>query len=110
MDIEETITATHQAMVEKGWYEGERSIPELLCLVHSEISEALESYRDGDSLQEIRMGDPGGKPEGFPVELADAVLRIFDLAGYQGVPLVEALKLKMRYNACRPHRHGGKRC
>lgn len=30
----------------KGFYETERNIPEMLCLIHSEISEALEDYRD----------------------------------------------------------------
>lgn len=52
-----------------------------------------------------------GKPEGFWVEIADAVIRIADLAGSCGAAaeLVEAVQVKHHYNASRPHRHGGKR-
>ena len=32
----------HKLAIRKGWYEERRSIPESLCLMHSEISEALE--------------------------------------------------------------------
>ena len=38
----------HELAIEKGWYDNTtiRSIPELLCLIHAEISEALEGYRN----------------------------------------------------------------
>lgn len=48
------------------------------------------------------------KPEGFPIEIADALIRIFDLAGAHGIDLDEAVRIKMAYNATRPVRHGGK--
>jgi hypothetical protein len=44
----------HQAAVKAGWWTdlktgesliGKRNVPEMLCLVHSEISEALEGHR-----------------------------------------------------------------
>ena len=47
-----------------------------------------------------------GKPDGFIVELADAVIRIADLCGQLGLDLTQALELKMNYNASRPFKHG----
>ena len=54
--------------------------------------------------------DESGKPEGFPVELADAVIRIADLFGFLGVDMAGIIRLKMQYNATRPYRHGNKAC
>jgi NTP pyrophosphatase (non-canonical NTP hydrolase) len=85
----------------------EAEIPLKLALIHSEVSEALEEYRNSHPPAEVRIEN--GKPEGFPVELADTVIRIFDLCGALGVDLDAAIELKMAFNATRPHRHGGKR-
>jgi hypothetical protein len=49
------------------------------------------------------------KPEGFGIEIADAVIRCFDLADAMGIDLAAAIKLKHEYNKSRPMRHGGKR-
>lgn len=46
------------------------------------------------------------KPEGFVVELADAVIRVLDLAGALGVDLESAMLAKHDYNKSRPYRHG----
>lgn len=110
----------HRNSFEKGfWDEAKRAdgtlipqlveaeIPKKLCLIHSEISEALEEHRNGFAPNEVRVEN--GKPEGLPVELADAVIRIFDLCGACGIDLESAVRLKMAFNATRPHRHGGKR-
>lgn len=91
----------------KGWWDDERTVPELMALMHSEISEALEEYRNGHEVTEIYLED--GKPEGVPIELADVLIRIFDMCGRHGIPIAEAVRIKMKYNQGRPHRHGGKR-
>ena len=106
MDIKELQVASHAIAVSAGWWEEERNVGELLALVHSEISEALEKWRDNQGLAVIRIED--GKPEGFPVELADTLIRICDLAESAGIDLNAALKIKMAYNSTRPWRHGGK--
>ena len=62
----------------KGWYDINRSVGEAIALCHSELSEALEEVRDGGRLAEIRY-EEGGKPVGFAIELADAMIRIADL-------------------------------
>ena len=51
-----------------GFYDPPPSVPERLCLVHSEVSEALEDYRDGKMKLVI---SEGGKPVGFPSELEE---------------------------------------
>lgn len=48
------------------------------------------------------------KPEGYPVELGDELIRILDQGEYHGIDLQAVVELKMRYNATRAHRHGGK--
>jgi NTP pyrophosphatase (non-canonical NTP hydrolase) len=95
----------HRLAIDKGWYEEKRSIPELLCLVHSEVSEALEEYRSGS--KGTRLGD-GGKPEGLPIELADVIIRVCDMAEYLGIDIENAIVAKHAYNKTRPYRHGGK--
>jgi len=86
------------------------TIPEKIALMHSELSEALEEYRNGHIVMYTFAVDP--KPEGLTVELADTIIRIFDLVGALGVEddFVNALFAKMDYNTTRSHRHGGKLC
>jgi hypothetical protein len=66
-----------------------------IALVHSELSEALEA--DRKSLMDNHLPHR----RGVEVELADAVIRIFDLAGAYGLNLGEALVEKLVYNAQR---------
>lgn len=101
----------HAWATEKGWWEAPRNLGEICALIHSEVSEALEEYRVADDRSElvrVRVAEDG-KPEGFFVELADAVIRIEDLCEAYGVDLWELIEQKMAYNATRPYRHGGKK-
>lgn len=66
-----------------------------LCLIHSEISEAMEGDR------KKAMDDKLPHREMREVELADAVIRIFDLAGGYGLDLPGAIAEKLAYNAKR---------
>lgn len=87
----------------KGFRTTTRTVLGKLCLVHSEVSEAAECVRDS---QWDMTRAPSGKPEGFVVELADAVIRLADIAGSLALDLDAALREKLRYNATRPYRHG----
>jgi hypothetical protein len=75
---------------------GKALFAEKLTLAHSEISESMEGHRKGlqdDKLPHRSMAE---------VELADAVIRIFDLSGAMGFDLGSAIAEKLAYNAHRP--------
>jgi len=80
---------------------GSKDIPELLCLMHSEISEALEARRNN-----IMEGAKGCMSE----ELADVIIRIFHFSEIFGIDIAKAVAEKHETNKHRPHRHGGKSC
>jgi len=89
---------THKCAVSKGWYDEDREVPELLCLLHSEISEALEAYRN--NLGHAEFGE----------ELADLAIRLLDCCEYWGIDLEAEIAKKHHYNLNRPYRHGNKKC
>lgn len=99
----------------KGWWneqtaqERDAKIPEKIALMHAELSEALEEYRDGHNPQEIyyKPENPS-KPEGIPMEIADTIIRALDFCAGYGIDIDEAIRVKMKYNATRPFKHGGK--
>ena len=75
---------------------GKALVAEKLCLIHSEVSEAMEGARKSlpdDKLPHRSM---------IEVELADAIIRIGDLAGALGLDLGGAIAEKMAFNAVRP--------
>ena len=99
----------HQNAVEHGWWDEPRSFGDIVALCHSELSEALEEYRNGHGATEIYFSD-SGKPEGIPTELADVIIRVLDYCGYAGIDIDAAISQKHEYNKSRPYRHGGKKC
>jgi NTP pyrophosphatase (non-canonical NTP hydrolase) len=99
----------YKMSVSKGWYESEKSMGDFIALMHSELSEALEEHRNGHSPTEVYYANGSDKPEGIPIEMADVIIRVMDYCGFKQVDINEAVRLKLEYNATRPHRHGGKK-
>lgn len=114
--------AVHFNAVDKGFWDSRRKIETMalesddekdikfavqcvdasaLALIHSEVSEALEACRHGNP--------PDDKiPEfsGAEAELADAIIRIMDLAEARGWRIAEAIVKKAAFNSGRPYMHG----
>jgi NTP pyrophosphatase (non-canonical NTP hydrolase) len=109
MTLDELCKAAHGASRKAGWWAKTHRkdfglIPEKLLMVHSEISEAVEEYRDGH----MCVWFDNGKPEGVPVEIADAIIRLADICGALGYDIEDVIQRKMAFNATRGHRHNGK--
>jgi len=70
-------------------------VAQKLCLSHSEISEAMEGHRKGlmdEKLPHRKM---------IEVEIADAIIRLFDLAGALNLNLGGAIAEKLEFNTKR---------
>lgn len=100
--INQMSTVVHARNVVAGWWSDlatgepkDRNVPELLCLIHSEISEGMEGHRKN------LMDDKLPHRPMLEVELADAVIRIFDLAGAGDMDLGGAIVEKLAFNASR---------
>jgi len=108
MGLNQLAAEIHQNAVEKGWWDGNggKSFPEILMLCVSELSEALEAFRDGEP--DFYMTE-AGIPTGTNVELADCMIRILDYCGSQEIDIEAIIRTKHEYNKTRPYRHGGKK-
>lgn len=102
--INDLVRDIHADNVAAGWWTNKdgtdvRSNPyafsNKLALIHSEISEALEG--DRKNLMDEKLPHRHARE----VELADAIIRIFDTAGGYGMDLGGAIKEKREYNAKR---------
>ena len=133
MNINKLRDKIHETAKEKGFYDAERYIDVLpsdlidknavkhaffaqkIALIHSEISEALEADRKGKhSVLGVDAYSQCFDKKSFEMwvkdtvedELADAIIRILDLAGWMKIDIEKHVRLKIKYNSTREFKHG----
>ena len=119
--ITELSKKAHAIAKEKGFHEaGIQPMGQYLMLITSELGEAMEADRRGKyawvpDLQRLKNAEQFDAVEFKDAikdtvedELADALIRILDLAGLLDIDIGAHVMLKMEYNKTRPIRHGKK--
>jgi len=83
----------HKIARQKGFWDSKRNIGEMLMLVVTELSEAMEAHRTQDKAN-------------FNEEIADTFIRLFDLCGGMKIDILKEIEKKMHKNRKRPYKHG----
>jgi len=125
------IDKAHSTAKEKGFWDTERNVSEMLMLIVSELAEAQEALRKDhysepqiskqlyadieiDRTDEEFILQAVAWKEAFVThikssfedEIADVAIRLFDLCGGLGIDLEKHIELKMKYNSMRGYKHG----
>lgn len=86
-----------------GFWDDERTFGDEMALLHSEVSEAVQEFRE-HGFETRTRGD--GKPEGVAYEFADVFIRLLDDCVRCGITLPAVFREKQDFNWTRPYRHG----
>lgn len=123
MNIKEVSKEIYETNANNGFWDKDRNIGEMLMLIVSELSEALESHRKErqaintpvHTLDDFDFTDDYDKSkfeefvkDTFEDELADVAIRLFDLCEGLGIDLEWHIKQKLNYNKTRERLHGKK--
>jgi NTP pyrophosphatase (non-canonical NTP hydrolase) len=117
MDLNNLSKEIHAGNKSRGFWDGERNVGELLMLVVSELGEAIEAHRKN------RFTDPAARiseinpilsskyfaeniKDTFEDEIADSIIRLFDMCGGLGIDIDFHIREKLKYNETRPIKHG----
>lgn len=97
---------------QKGFWDAEAFsdialIPTKLALVGSEVAEALDVHRKeyDDDTESLTSNMTPMQEDDFTEELADVVIRVFDVCGYYDLDIGTAIIDKIEKNRLRPHKH-----
>lgn len=117
--LNELSQTLHNSAVAKGFWEKPRNLGELLMLIVSELSEALEADRKDKYADRKRFERKGliknfqksfeiSIKDSFEDEIADVFIRLLDLCGALGIDIAFYIENKMRFNQLREYKHGKK--
>lgn len=108
----------YEVNVANGWFDDDRTFGDDIALLHSEVSEMLEAYREGGLEDQTRGSVPTGdgtlvrldnpKPEGVGSEAADVLVRLLDTCKRRKIDLAWEFERKLEFNKSRGYKHGGK--
>lgn len=95
LSLKELIERSQQIANSKGFKVDWKNAPTYLMLIVTELSEAMEQWRDDDK-------------GGFKEEVVDSFIRLFHLVGDLGLKeeMIKSILDKLRYNETRPYKHG----
>ena len=118
----------HKGNVKRGFYDDPKEIGTVLMLIVTELAEAMESYRGGNRLGSERLASlewdslddtlndnfsredinqfKAVVKDTFEDEIADTIIRLFDLCGWLNIDIHKHIILKLKYNSTRPYKHG----
>lgn len=122
LTVSDLVAQAYQNAKDHGFWDNPPEFGTSIALIHSELTEALVEMQVGNRIcadwpTPAVYYSGGGynataptycckKPEGWAVELADAVIRIASLCGHMGIDLEAVIREKMVFNATRPRMHG----
>ena len=101
-DFDNMAQDAHATAKNKGWWGPDKDNPERRSVsdqtnnFHAELSEAWEEWRDGRGIRTVYESE-GGKPEGFPVELADLLIRLGDTSARYDFRVNSSIRIAVRH-------------
>lgn len=107
----------HSTATESGFHDEDRLIEpgspcwrarvsQMVATAVGELMEAHDIHQRGKWPLDEWHWSAEGKPEGFPIELADVIIRVLDTAEELKIDLAGAVFTKMQFNLTRPRMHG----
>lgn len=124
--LNEAAKKIHQNNKEKGFWDKERNVGEMLMLITSELGEAMEAHRKGRFAKFERLEFELGQnatltyeqhwnerfgyfiKDTFEDEIADAIIRLLDLSAGLGIDIEKHIEAKVQFNKTRDILHGKK--